>query len=150
MGTHPLTQDQLDAERENNNRTLIDALSPHVMHKMLEPGEVIFVEATWPDGIYILERGSADLLFSGRGEHTPHRIDAGTILGLSSLVSDRAHEYTATSVERSMIGYVSRSTFFKVLQDDPARWFDVLRILSRDIGSCYDRVRELSQRRAAR
>lgn len=150
MGTHAAVEDRTEVERETSNRALLDALAPYVMHKALVNDEVIFVEGSWPEGVYVLERGSADLLFTGRGEHTPHRIDAGTVLGLSSLVSDRAHEYTATAVGNSAVGYVSRTTFFKVLNDDPARWFDVLRILSRDIGSCYDRVRELALRRGAR
>lgn len=136
-----------ELDTEGNNRALIEALSPFAMRKVLEPGDVIFVEGAWPDGVYILERGSADLLFSGRGEHTPHRIDAGTILGLSSMVSERAHEYTATAVDRVMVAFVSRTTFFQVLGEAPSRWFDVLKILSRDIGSCYDRVRELALRR---
>lgn len=137
-----------ELDNESNNRALIDALTPFAMRRILEPGDVIFVEGAWPDGVYILERGSADLLFSGRGEHTPHRIDAGTILGLSSMVSERAHEYTATAVDRAMVAFVSRSTFFKILGESPAHWFDVLKILSLDIGSCYDRVRELSMRRS--
>jgi hypothetical protein len=31
-----------------------------------------------------------------------------------------------------------------VLNETPALWLTVLRVLSRDISSCYDRVRELS------
>ena len=141
------TLKKAELDTEGSNRALIEALSPFALRRMLEPGEVIFVEGAWPDGVHVLERGSADLLFSGRGEHTPHRLDAGTILGLSSMVSERAHEYTATAVDGVTVGFVSRTTFFQVLTETPAHWFDVLRILSRDIGSCYDRVRELSQRR---
>lgn len=149
MSTQKVSESERQAEIEASNVALLAALSPHETRKTFAAGDVIFTHGTCPDGVYVLREGTADLLFSGKGAGDPLTIDAGTVLGLSCLVSNRNHEYTATADEAAIVGFVDRETFFRVLNESPTRWFDVLRILSRDISSCYDRVRELAERRGA-
>jgi CRP-like cAMP-binding protein len=131
-----------------SNRALLDALAPYEVLTTFNSGRVLFDEGVTPTGVHVLLSGDVDLKFSSRVDTEPIRLsEGGTVLGLSSMVAWRGHEYTATAVGPVMTGFVDRETFLRVLDESPTRWFDVLQILSRDISSCYDRVRELSERR---
>jgi CRP-like cAMP-binding protein len=127
------------------NGRLISALAPYEAVRVFERGSVVFSEGEEPKGIYVLLSGEIDLLFSARGEKTPlHFAVPGQILGLSSIVSGRKHEYTATAASTLLLGFIEREVFYRVLHETPERWFDVLQVLSNDIASCYDRVKQLA------
>jgi len=127
------------------NSRLINALAEHQKVHVYEAGSVLFRENEAPGGVHVLLSGEVDLLFVRRGDDVPLRFaSAGQILGLSSLVSGRNHEYTATATSTVITGFVDRETLFRVLHESPERWFDVLQVLSSDIVSCYDRVKQLA------
>ena len=141
-------QTDRDAAAESSNRALLDVLAPHEIVWSFSTGDVIFSQGEWPTGVHILLNGAVELNFVGPHDPAPLRVDIpGTILGLSSLIGGRVHEYTATAVAPVVTGRVDTRTFFRTVDEEPARWFDVLRILSRDISSCYDRVKEMSIKR---
>jgi CRP-like cAMP-binding protein len=126
------------------NSRLIAALAPYETVHVFERGTEFFRAGEEPKGIYVLLSGEVDLFFTSRHETAPlHFAVPGQILGLSSIVANKTHEYTATAVTTVLIGFIARDVFFKVLHDSPARWFDVLQVLSSDISSCYDRVKQL-------
>jgi CRP/FNR family cyclic AMP-dependent transcriptional regulator len=124
---------------------LLQVLAANQVLYTFEPGTIVFREGTPPNGVYVLLSGQVDLHFTGRNDDRALLFEeSGTILGLSSLMSGRPQEYTATAVTSLITGFVDNETFFRVLNENPALWLNVLRILSRDISSCYDRVRELA------
>ena len=124
---------------------LLETLAPHEIAGSYAPGSVLFHEAAQPWGVHVLLSGTVDLHFAGKNSDLPIRLDErGTILGLSAMMGGRPHEYTATAVTNVATGFLDTATFFRVLNESPALWLTVLRILSRDISSCYDRVRELA------
>lgn len=128
-----------------DQKLLLQTLAPYQTLYTFEPGSVVFQEGTAPAGLHILLSGHVDLHFAGRNGDLPLQLaEAGTILGLSSLMSGRAQEYTATASTTIITGFIDSATFFRVLNENPSLWLNVLRILSRDISSCYDRVRELA------
>ena len=127
------------------NSRLISTLAQYQKVHVFERGVSLFKENDTPQGVHVLLSGEVDLLFVRRGDDVPlHFASAGQILGLSSLVSGRNHEYTATATTTVLTGYVERDVLFRVLHDHPERWFDVLQVLSSDIVSCYDRVKQLA------
>jgi CRP-like cAMP-binding protein len=127
------------------NSRLIDTLAQYQKVNVFECGSVLFRENETPHGVHVLLSGEVDLLFARRGDDIPfHFAQAHQLLGLSSIVSGRNHEYTATATTTVLTGFVDRDTLFRVLHDSPERWFDVLQVLSGDIISCYDRVKELA------
>ena len=134
---------------ELSNKNLLDVLAFHEVLSNFGAGKTIFEAGQEPDGVYVLLSGDVDLKFHGKQDPAPVRLTGGgTILGLSSLTAGRTHEYTATAANDVLLGYVDRKTFMRVLNESPTRWFDVLQILSRDISSCYERVKEISAARA--
>lgn len=130
------------------NSRLISALAEYQKVHVYERGTILFKEGETPEGVHVLLSGEVDLLFTRRDDAVPlHFARAGQVLGLSCLVSGRNHEYTATATSTVLTGFVDKATLFKVLHDNPERWFDVLQVLSSDIISCYDRVKQLATSR---
>jgi len=113
------------------------------------PGETIFKDGDEPRGVYILQSGHADLLFSARnGRVKPlRRVDAGQILGLSAVVTGRPHDCTAIAAAVCRIGFVEHDAFLRALDECPSVWFSVLRLLSNDVNAVYDDMRLLARAR---
>ncbi len=112
-------------------------------------GRVIFREGEQPRGVYLLHSGEVDLVFSARnGFAKPLRIaEPGQILGLSSVVSQKTHEYSATTRMPCTIGFVERELFLDHVDHSPAVWFSVLQLLSEDVNACYDCMRSITAAR---
>jgi CRP-like cAMP-binding protein len=68
----------------------------------------------------------------------------GQIVGLSSLVSGRAHDATAIVRISSELGYIEGRKLMDLLERDPSAWFDVLQFLSHDVSSCWDSMRKIT------
>lgn len=127
---------------------VLQALAPFETVQSWPAGRILFREGELPAGVYVLLSGEVDLIFSSRsGKAKTLRIAvAGQILGLSSLVSGRAHEYTASTESATTVtGYIDREKLLDVLNQEPRLWFSVLQILSGDIQSCYDRMKALAE-----
>lgn len=138
---------QVGSDSDLCNAALLTAFAPHERVQSFKPGAVIFQAGDEPNGVHILLSGRIDLQFLARSGSSIHFDVSGQILGLSSIVSGRGHEYTAMALTPVLTGFIERSTFVSVLHQSPQLWFDVLQVLSRDINSCYDRVKELVARR---
>lgn len=111
-------------------------------------GETLFREGETPAGVHILQAGEVDLLFSSRtGNVKPLRVaQPGQILGLSCLVTDRAHDCTAIARTACEVAFIERDEFLRTLDESPTVWFSVLRLLSSDINAVYDDMRHLVAR----
>jgi CRP-like cAMP-binding protein len=131
------------------------AVEPHLLESMLfthqaievwPEGRTLFYEGEDPRGVYVIHSGSVDLVFSAKdGRAKTLRIaNTGQILGLSSVFSHRPHDYTATVRSTSDLGFVDQATFHKLLESSPTLLFGVLRLLSEDVNSCYECMREIA------
>ena len=112
-------------------------------------GRVLFREGEEPRGIYFLMSGNIDLVFSARnGYAKPLRLaNPGHILGLSAIVSQRNHDYSATTRTACEVGFVDRNRFLEYVDDNPSCWFSVLQMLSEDVNACYDCIRGITAAR---
>ncbi len=111
-------------------------------------GEILFAEGEDPSGLQILRTGEVDLFFSTRnGTMKPLRAaHQGQILGLSCVVNRQSHDCTAIARTDCEVSYIERAEFLRALQDRPAVWFSVLRLLSNDINAAYDDMRHRAAR----
>lgn len=111
-------------------------------------GETLFREGDEPRGVLVVRSGQIDLIFSARnGDAKALRVaQPGQILGMSCLVTDRPHDCTATARTAGEAGFVRRADFMRTLDQCPAVWFSVLRVLSNDINAAYDDIRALVAR----
>ena len=113
-------------------------------------GTILFSEGDPPRGIYLIHSGAIDLLLRDRNGawKRMRSASAGGILGLESVVSLRPHEYTARATTACELGFIEKESFLRVLDESPAIWFSVLRLLSQGVNASYDSLRNVAQARA--
>jgi len=111
-------------------------------------GETLFREGEQPRGVYIVRSGAVTLLFTGKGGAAKPLREAhtGQILGLSCVVTRRAHDCTATAAEPCEVGFIDKDDLLHALEDSPAVWFSVLHVLSSEVNAVYDDIRLLAAR----
>lgn len=98
--------------------------------------------------MYVLHSGTVDLCFSARnGSAKPLReAQPGQMLGLSCVVTQRPHDCTATAAEPCEVAFIEREDFLHALDDSPAVWFSVLRVLSTEVNAVYNDMRTMATR----
>ena len=113
-------------------------------------GTILFNEGDAPRGIYLIHSGVMELLMRARnGDWKRMRtVAAGGILGLESVVSLRPHDFTARALAPCDLGFIEKESFLRLLDDSPAIWFSVLRLLSQGVNASYDSLRNVGQARA--
>jgi CRP/FNR family transcriptional regulator len=113
-------------------------------------GTILFAEGEQPRGIYLIHSGTIELLMRARnGEWKRIRAaSAGEILGLECVVSRRPHDATARAITPCDLGFLERDSFLRVLDESPAIWFSVLRLLSQGVNASYASLRNVAQPRA--
>ncbi len=121
-------------------------LAPYERTQSVARGQVLFREGEEPKGVYFVHSGQVDLVFAAKnGDSKSLRTaDDGQILGLSSLVSRRAHDCTATAKSSGVVGFIDRDVFQKLLDEQPALWLTVLQLISADVNACWDCMRALT------
>ncbi len=144
-----MTPTTIEVEPETYSSSVLQTLAPYETVEGWPAGKLLFREGENPRGVYVLLSGEVDLLFSARnGQAKPLRIaEAGTILGLSCVVSGRVHDCSATARSSVVTGFIAKDKFLSLLDENPALWFSVLQMLSTDINSCYDCMRTLTATR---
>lgn len=131
------------------------AVEPHVVNSILRThqtleiwpkGRTLFYEGEKPHGVYLIHSGAIDLIFSAKdGRTKPLRVaHAGQIIGLSALFSHRPHDYTATVRATTSAGFIDAATFHRLMETSPPMMFGILQLLSEDVNSCYDCMREIA------
>lgn len=131
------------------SRSIIETtLAEHETLVRFRTGETLFREGEQPRGVYVLHSGTVQLLFAGRnGSAKPLReTQPGQILGLSCVVTQRPHDCTATAAEPCEVAFIERDEFLRTLDDSPAVWFSVLRVLSSEVNAAYDDMRVIAAR----
>jgi CRP-like cAMP-binding protein len=114
-------------------------------------GTILFNEGDSPRGVYVIHSGTIELLMRARngGWKRMRCTSPGEILGLESVVSRRPHDATARAITSCDLGFIERESFLRVLNESPAIWFSVLRLLSNGVNASYESLRHVSQARTA-
>ncbi len=131
------------------NTVLFDLVpSNDIVVQHLQPGEAVFGQGDKARGVYLLYSGEVNLVCSSRtGQEKTLRVAGpGQILGVSAVVANHLHEFSAIAKSPSLLGYICRDSFLRALETNPAIWFSVLNVLSSDVNSVYEDRRALSVR----
>jgi CRP-like cAMP-binding protein len=125
--------------------TIPEILAPYETLETLPPGKPIFREGAAADGVYYLHSGEVELRFS-----SPKSLllsGSGDILGLTSVMSGRGYDCSATTRTACVAGFVEKNRFLRLLDEKPALWLTVLRMISANINACWDCMRNLAAAR---
>jgi CRP-like cAMP-binding protein len=137
---------ELTTELAIETHPIDSKLRRHQTIEVWPSGRALFFEDEEPRGVYVIYSGRVDLVFSSRDGRTKtlRAAGPGRILGLSAVFSHKPHHYTATVGATSTLGFVDAATFHRLLESKPSMLLDVLRLLSEDVNSCYDCMREIA------
>jgi CRP-like cAMP-binding protein len=134
-------------ETHRSMSTVAEMLAPYEKIEAVPPGRVLFREGTEPEGVYYLHSGEVDLCFSSAKSGTAKSLllaTGGEILGLTCVMSSRAHDCSATTRTTCITGFVEKNRFLRLLDEKPALWLVVLRMISSNINACWDCMRNLA------
>ncbi|MGH9601062.1 MAG: Crp/Fnr family transcriptional regulator [Terriglobales bacterium] len=112
------------------------------------PDTLLFEEGEKPGGVFLLRSGRVKL--GVRSRHGSHYllelVGVGEMLGLSACVSGKPYEITARTITPCEAVFVPREEFLRFLRDRPSACLEMVRILSADLDTAYERIRHLRRR----
>src|SRR5450631_863185 len=108
-------------------------------------GAMLFIEGQQPRGVFVLCAGKAKLSTSSREGKTiiTKLSDAGDVLGLNSVVSNRPYEVTAEMMEPGQANFIPRDSLLQFLKDNGEVALRVAEQLSRNYYTAYEEIRTL-------
>jgi CRP/FNR family cyclic AMP-dependent transcriptional regulator len=108
-------------------------------------GAMLFIEGQQPRGVFVLCAGKAKLSTSSREGKTiiTKLSDAGDVLGLNSVISDRPYEVTAEMMEPGQANFIPRESLLQFLKDHGEVALRVAEQLSRNYYTAYEEIRTL-------
>jgi CRP-like cAMP-binding protein len=121
----------------------LQVLEPYETLHALPAGKVLFREAEQAEGVYVLHSGDVELSFSNKPMHLSA---PGEILGLTTVMSGRAHDSSAVSRTPCVVGFVEKSVFLRLLDEQPSLWLTVLQMISSNISHCWQSMRAMATR----
>ncbi len=108
-------------------------------------GALVFMEGQSARGAYILCHGQVKLMTTNSDGRTVilKIVQAGEILGLSSVVTGKPHELTAETLQPSQLAYIGREDLLRFLKEHGDACLQAAQHLSRECQSAYDVVRSI-------
>jgi len=107
-------------------------------------GAMLFIEGQQPRGVFVCT-GKAKLSTSSReGKTIITKIsEAGDVLGLNAVVSNRPYEVTVEMMEPGQANFIPRDSLLHMLRDFPEVAVRVAQQLSRNYYTAYEEIRTL-------
>ncbi len=111
-------------------------------------GQVIIHEGARPQGVYCIHRGKVKLYTMGTEgkEQIIRFITNGELIGYRSLLSDEAISASATALEDTYACYIPKSSFFKVIEENPKFSLDLLKMSCHELGEAGKMITSLAQK----
>jgi len=108
-------------------------------------GAMLFIEGQQPRGVFVLCAGKVKLSTTSReGKTIITKVsDAGDVLGLNAVVSNRPYEVTAEMMEPGQANFIPRDSLLHYLKDYPDVAMKVAQQLSRNYYTAYEEIRTL-------
>ncbi len=115
-------------------------------------GSILFAEGRAPKGIFVLCNGRAKLtVCSETGKRLLVRVAGpGEVLGLGAAISGTNYELNAELLDAAKVAFVRRKDLIAFLREYPEICMRIVRRLSSDLHSAYERVRNVGMARTRR
>jgi CRP-like cAMP-binding protein len=111
-------------------------------------GQVIIHEGARPQGVYCIHNGKVKLYTMGTEgkEQIIRFITNGELIGYRSLLSDEAISASATALEDTFACYIPKSSFFKVIEENPKFSLKLLKMSCHELGEAGKMITSLAQK----
>ena len=108
-------------------------------------GAMLFIEGQQPRGVFVLCVGKVKLSTSSREGKTiiTKLSDAGDVLGLNAVISNRPYEVTAEMMEPGQANFIARDALLHFLKEYGEVALRVAEQLSRNYYTAYEEIRTL-------
>ncbi|MGI9526075.1 MAG: Crp/Fnr family transcriptional regulator [Weeksellaceae bacterium] len=114
----------------------------------LKKGDFILEEGHPSNGVYLITQGTAKLFkvgFTGK-EQILRFLKKGDLIGYRSILSGEPFGATATALEPMELDFIPERFFLKMLEQNPKMSFDMLKIISKQLGDAADTITILAQK----
>ncbi|MBI4424868.1 MAG: Crp/Fnr family transcriptional regulator [Elusimicrobia bacterium] len=113
--------------------------------------QIVFFEGNPPFGVYCVSSGRVRLYRTGPdGRSQVVRVAGpGELLGHEALLSGLPFPATAEAIDDSMVCFIEKPAFLRLLEDVPALAVEVARALSRDLMRSQESLQSMTQRPAS-
>jgi len=111
-------------------------------------GQVIMHEGARPQGVYCVHRGKIKLYTLGTEgkEQIIRFVTKGDLIGYRSILSDEPISASATALEDTHACYIPKSSFFKVIEDNPKFSLNLLQLSCHELGEAGKMITSLAQK----
>lgn len=111
-------------------------------------GQVIMHEGARPQGVYCVHKGKIKLYTLGTEgkEQIIRFVTKGDLIGYRSILSDEPISASATALEDTFACYIPKSSFFKVIEDNPKFSLNLLHLSCHELGEAGKMITSLAQK----
>tara|TARA_B100001115_G_C15836978_1_gene418665 strand:- start:573 stop:1211 length:639 start_codon:yes stop_codon:yes gene_type:complete len=111
-------------------------------------GQVIMHEGARPQGVYCVHKGKIKLYTLGTEgkEQIIRFVTRGDLIGYRSILSDEPISASATALEDTFACYIPKSSFFKVIEDNPKFSLNLLKLSCHELGEAGKMITSLAQK----
>ncbi|MFC2111176.1 Crp/Fnr family transcriptional regulator [Bacteroidota bacterium] len=111
-------------------------------------GQTIFHEGKTPTGIYCLNSGKVKIYKHGKDgkEQIVRFVTPGEFLGIRSILGDKSYSASSTTLEDSVICFITKSDFFYILKKYPKISNRLIAFLSQLLADAESKITSLAQK----
>jgi CRP/FNR family transcriptional regulator, polysaccharide utilization system transcription regulator len=115
---------------------------------MFKKGQAIFNDGNFPQGTYYVNKGVMKLVrTNNEGKEQILRFaKTGDFIGYRALIAEEPFVASAICIEETIVCFIPRATFFKILNENHGMTKEVMKSLSHDLGVVEERVQSLAQK----
>ncbi len=109
-------------------------LEKHMVEKTVKKGQNLFLEGSFPAGIFFLKEGLVKkykIAHFGK-EHILYLCSNGDLLGYSALLCNEPYPDSAAAIETSKLGFIPKEYFLKTMNDSQELMINLLSSLSHE------------------
>jgi len=132
--------------RAFSTRSIASVVTCRRTSRVYPPGSVIFTEGDVPEGVHILESGTA-ILYGTTSQGrliVAKTVHSGEFPGLNAVILGKPYLFSLKVTEPSRVAYVKRNDFLKFLDQSPEAATVIIRQLSNNYYDAQREVRTLS------
>lgn len=109
-------------------------LEKHMVEKTVKKGQNLFLEGSFPAGIFYLKEGLVKKYKTDHfgKEHILYLCSNGDLLGYSALLCNEPYPDSAAAIETSKLGFISKEYFLKTLYESQELMINLLSSLSHE------------------
>lgn len=132
----------------NLNNTEVAHFNDHKSCIVYKKGQYIFHENGYPLGVYCINSGKVKIVRTGNDgkDQIVRMAKNGDILGYRSLLSDTKYNASAITLEDTNVCFISKSSFFNVLQSNRKLSLEIIKMLAFELGKAEQNITDLAQK----